>query len=192
MNINKIESHTELLEKLKEKSFVFIYKSGSELSECALKNIRSSEHFNKMNNLFLVDVNEVKDVHPHYNIHSVPSLLVLENKLYVNVIKGCMDRSYYDALFGEGLHVSTGNGKEKRVPKIVLYSTPTCSWCRTIKSYFKKQQVKFREIDVSQNEQAAREMVNKSGQQGVPQTEIDGEIVVGFDQKKIDRLLGIV
>jgi len=51
--------------------------------------------------------------------------------------------------------------------------------------------VQFTDIDVSKNQQAAQEMVRKSGQQGVPQTDIDGTIIVGFDKTRINNLLGL-
>lgn len=74
---------------------------------------------------------------------------------------------------------------------MVVYTTPTCSWCNTLKSYLRKNQVRFSEIDVSKNDDSAREMVNKSGQQGVPQTSVNGSMVIGFDKTKLNRLLEI-
>ena len=73
--------------------------------------------------------------------------------------------------------------------RVTVYSTPACSWCNTLKSFLKERKVQFRDIDVSLDQKAAEQMVNKSGQQGVPQTEIDGQIIVGFDKKRIDSLL---
>nr|NIU00417.1 NrdH-redoxin [Nitrosopumilaceae archaeon]NIU86828.1 NrdH-redoxin [Nitrosopumilaceae archaeon]NIV65485.1 NrdH-redoxin [Nitrosopumilaceae archaeon]NIX61019.1 NrdH-redoxin [Nitrosopumilaceae archaeon] len=68
---------------------------------------------------------------------------------------------------------------------------PTCTWCNTIKRHLQENRIQFREVDVASNQKAAEEMVRKSGQQGVPQTDINGEIIVGFDKPRIDRLLGI-
>ncbi len=73
--------------------------------------------------------------------------------------------------------------------KVVLFTTPTCSWCKKIKQYFIKNKIKFKEIDVTRDKRATKEMVRKSGQQGVPVTLINGHPVVGFDQRKIERLL---
>lgn len=80
---------------------------------------------------------------------------------------------------------------EKRQPKVVLFSTPTCSWCRKIKRYFIEHKVKFKEIDVSRDARAARDIVRRTGQMGVPVTLIDNRPIVGFDKGQIDRLLGI-
>lgn len=79
--------------------------------------------------------------------------------------------------------------KEKK--KIIIYSTPTCPYCQIAKDYFKDRKIKFKEIDVSKDQKAAEAMIKKSGQMGVPQIEIDKEIIVGFDKEKIDELLNI-
>lgn len=74
---------------------------------------------------------------------------------------------------------------------VKIYSTPTCIYCKNLKQFLNEKGIAFEEIDVSQNQQALEEMVEKSGQMGVPVIEIDGQIVVGFDKEKISKLLGI-
>jgi len=74
---------------------------------------------------------------------------------------------------------------------IKVYSTPTCPYCVAVKSFLKENNVQFEDIDVSQNDLAAREMIEKSGQMGVPVIDIDGEIIVGFDRERIKSLLKI-
>ena len=64
-----------------------------------------------------------------------------------------------------------------------------CPYCTTLKEFLKEKGVEFEEIDVSQDEKAMKEMVEKTGQMGVPVMEIDGEIVIGFDREKIIKLL---
>lgn len=76
--------------------------------------------------------------------------------------------------------------------EVIVYTTPNCPWCAAVKQYLTERGVPFTEVDVSQDYEAAMEMVRKSGQMGVPVVEIDGEIVVGFDRERIDRLLGLV
>ena len=71
---------------------------------------------------------------------------------------------------------------------ITIYSTPTCVYCKTLKEYLTTKNMKYQEIDVSQNEAELEKMVQISGQMGVPVVEIDGEVVIGFDRKKIDEL----
>jgi glutaredoxin 3 len=72
---------------------------------------------------------------------------------------------------------------------IKVYSTPTCPWCTVAKKYLTSKNVPFEDLDVSRNREAAMEMVQKSGQRGVPVIDINGKIIVGFDQAAIDRLL---
>jgi glutaredoxin 3 len=74
---------------------------------------------------------------------------------------------------------------------VTVYSTPTCSWCTAAKQHLSAKNVPFEDIDVSADMSRAREMVEKSGQYGVPVIEIDGEIIVGFDRSRIDALLGL-
>lgn len=71
--------------------------------------------------------------------------------------------------------------------KIEIYSTPTCPYCVTAKKYLKEKNVPFTDYDVSMDHQKAEEMVEISGQMGVPVIVIEDEIIVGFDQKAIDK-----
>ena len=73
--------------------------------------------------------------------------------------------------------------------KIIVYSTPTCPWCHTLKDFLKEKNIKFEDIDVSKNHKKAEEMIRKSGQIGVPQIEINGKIIVGFDKAAIEKEL---
>lgn len=72
---------------------------------------------------------------------------------------------------------------------VIVYTTPTCGYCQQLKTYLRQRGVPFTEHDVSREPQAAAEMVRLSGQQGVPVTSIDGQVVVGFNRPAIDRLL---
>ena len=72
---------------------------------------------------------------------------------------------------------------------IKVYSTPTCPYCVTLKKFLKEKGVKFDDIDVSADQKASEEMIDKSGQMGVPVSDINGEIVVGFDKEKICKIL---
>lgn len=74
---------------------------------------------------------------------------------------------------------------------VKIYSTSTCPWCTRTKQFLKDNNITFEDIDVSNNQQAAEEMVKKSGQMGVPVLDIEGEIIVGFDKDKIRTALGL-
>jgi glutaredoxin 3 len=74
---------------------------------------------------------------------------------------------------------------------IKVYSTPTCPYCDLLKDYLKDNNVEFEVVDLSQDEKAAQYIMEKTGKMAVPVTEIDEEIIVGFDRAKISQVLGI-
>ena len=75
--------------------------------------------------------------------------------------------------------------------RVVVFSSPTCVWCMRAKTYLRTQGVAFRDVDVSRDPAAARDLVRRTGQIGVPVIEIDGHPIVGFDQARIDSALGL-
>ncbi|MGI6637137.1 MAG: glutaredoxin family protein [Minisyncoccales bacterium] len=80
---------------------------------------------------------------------------------------------------------------EKEINKVKVYSTPTCFYCISLKKFLEENQIPFEEINVAADQAAAKEMVDRSGQMGVPVVDIDGEIIVGFDRDKISEKLGL-
>jgi glutaredoxin-like YruB-family protein len=192
VEIKEISSHEQLLKDIgsKNKSFVLLYKEGSGISECAIKNITTAgKEINDLC-LFTVDVSSVKDIHERYAVTSVPTLLIFEGGKMANTIKGCHDSNYFKSVFESLVPRHNGPGSETR-KNVVVYSTPSCSWCATLKIHLRKHGIPFRDVDVSRDQRIAEELVRRSGQQGVPQTEIDGQIIVGFDRERINKLLGI-
>ena len=79
----------------------------------------------------------------------------------------------------------------ERQPRVIIFSTPTCSFCRKAKAYLRDKGIRFKEIDVSRDMKAAVDMERKTGQRGVPVVMINNRPVVGFDVPKINRLLGL-
>ena len=75
--------------------------------------------------------------------------------------------------------------------KVLVFTTPTCSWCQRLKAYLRERRVPLGEVDVSRDTRAAQDLVRRTGQMGVPVIEIDGRPVVGFDKRRIDTLLGL-
>lgn len=72
---------------------------------------------------------------------------------------------------------------------VLVYSTPTCPYCKMTKAYLEGRHIVFTNIDVSADDAAAAEMIQKSGQYAVPVIDIDGQIVVGFSKEGLDKLL---
>jgi glutaredoxin-like YruB-family protein len=73
--------------------------------------------------------------------------------------------------------------------EIKVYSTPTCPWCMKLKAWMKEKKVQYKDIDVSSDDAAAEDMINKSGQMGVPQVDINGRMIVGFNPDAIEAEL---
>jgi glutaredoxin-like YruB-family protein len=74
---------------------------------------------------------------------------------------------------------------------IKIYSTPFCPYCVTLKEYLRAKKVEFTDVDVSENEKERDEMIELSGQIGVPVVNVDGQIIIGFDKEKIDEALNL-
>ena len=74
---------------------------------------------------------------------------------------------------------------------VKIYTTTTCPYCKMAKEFFKKNSVKYAEINVETDQKAAEEMIHKSGQMGVPVIDVNGKIIVGFDKPAIERALKI-
>ncbi|KPJ65518.1 MAG: glutaredoxin [Coxiella sp. DG_40] len=72
---------------------------------------------------------------------------------------------------------------------VIVYSGASCSACGAAKSYLRRRGIRFRNIDISRDPHAAERLVQRTGRMAVPQIFIDGHLIVGFDQAKIDRLL---
>jgi glutaredoxin 3 len=73
---------------------------------------------------------------------------------------------------------------------VTLYGTSSCPWCHKAREFLKSNSIKFKDVNV-ENEKYAKEMIKKSGQQGVPVIDINGTIIVGFDEKAIKKELKI-
>ncbi len=73
---------------------------------------------------------------------------------------------------------------------VKVYSTPTCPFCTMVKRYLKKNEVSFLDVDVSIDREQAMNMIKRSGQRGVPVIDFDGEIIIGFDKKRLAELIG--
>jgi glutaredoxin-like YruB-family protein len=186
-NINALKTEIESNENV----WLLLYKKGSEQSDYAFENFSNSEKNAKKGLFSSADVNVVRDIHPEYEITSVPSLLQFEKGTLKNVVKGCHKPEQFNAIFEKAVFVSATGSNKKPQRNVTVYTTPTCSWCTTIKRHLQENGIQYREVNVAADQKAAEEMVRKSGQQGVPQTDINGQIIVGFDKVRINSLLGI-
>lgn len=75
--------------------------------------------------------------------------------------------------------------------KVKIYTTPTCIYCGLAKDFFKQNNVDYSEVDVSKNRAEAEEMIEKSGQMGVPVIDVDGQVIIGFDKPALKKALSV-
>ena len=75
--------------------------------------------------------------------------------------------------------------------RVIVYSTDWCPWCTRVKDFLKENSVEFEDVNIQKNPDRAQEMLAKSGQMGVPVIDIDGKIIVGFNEPEIRKALGI-
>ena len=174
-----------------ENVWLLLYKKGSEQSDCALGNLEAAAAGSNGEMICTADVVHVRDIHPVYSITSVPALIHFESGRLRSITKGCHQSGQYKAILEKSVYVAAAGDKDKPQKNVVVYTTPTCTWCTTVKRHLQENGIRYREVDVSADQKAAEEMVRRSGQQGVPQTDINGQIVVGFDKTRINTLLGI-
>jgi glutaredoxin-like YruB-family protein len=193
MEFKRIESYSALLQALRgsKKNYLLIYKSGAEQSECALANLQKVEVKSPDMQFLAVDVSKTRDIHQQYGVTTAPVLIEFEGDKPAQIIKGCHEPGFFKSFIQNSLYSAVKNNGEKKTKRVVVYSTPTCPHCNTLKNYLKEKKVQFRDIDVSRDQKMAQEMVKRSGQQGVPQIDINGRLIVGFNKPKIDELLEI-
>ncbi len=187
MQFIPVQSVTDIDKYGKADSYLLFYRSGADHSECAYRHLDEL----KEGEVLTVDVNKVKDLHSRYGVSSVPTFVVVRQGKVKNLVKGCQSTNYYHQIINDiGVKPQKPNGA-KAQKRVTVYSTPTCTYCNKLKQYLDKHGIRYTDINVAADMNAAREMVNRSGQQGVPQTDINGQIIIGFDTAKISKLLDI-
>jgi len=192
MNTVAVQSYDDLkrLVSQNERSFLLLYKKGAGQSDCALDRITGIGGTGDTE-VVVADVGTVKDIHGRLGVDTAPSLVLFRNGHVVNIVRGCQTSEAYSSLL-TGRELGKAPGTEGKPEKqVTVYTTPTCSWCTTLKAYLDQKKVRYREVNVAADTATAEAMVRKSGQQGVPQTEIDGRMIVGFDKPRINQMLGI-
>lgn len=79
----------------------------------------------------------------------------------------------------------------KKQHTVKVYSTSMCPWCVRVKEFLKKHKIKFIELNVEEDADALMEMIEKSGQRGVPVLDIDGKIITGYNEEEMEEALGL-
>lgn len=169
---------------------ILFHTDSSEKSNEALEILDAFHKKNSNTPIFKVNASKVNDIHPLFGINSVPTMVVLKKDRPPETILGIQTEDFYKRLVNGHRHIVHRKSGEKSM-RVSVYSSDGCPWCTKAKSYLKKVGIPFRDINVSHDENAAKEVFRRSGQRGTPQIDINGQIIVGFDQPKIDKLLGL-
>src|SRR6056297_2597906 len=151
MKVLHVSSHQELHDILRnaDKSYLLLYKKGSEQSDCAFQHYeKAAEKISKIK-LLAADVAIVRDIHGIYNVSSAPTMLEFEKTNQTNMIKGCHDSSFFKAILEDAVYRAEIKKDGKSQKSVTVYSTPTCTWCNTLKSYLRQNKIRFTDIDVS-------------------------------------------
>jgi glutaredoxin-like YruB-family protein len=176
------EGHKELL-------ILLFYAGFSSNAKRALAELENFSGENKELPVYVIDVEKVKGVHKQFEVNNVPTVLILRKGKVAQRIEGVESARFYSRVVSGTAFSAHKSGAKTISRRVVVYSGPGCPACGTAKAYLRQRGVRFRDIDISHDQHAAERLVRRSGQMAVPQIDIDGHLVVGFDQAKIDRLL---
>jgi glutaredoxin-like YruB-family protein len=138
-----------------------------------------------------IDVQQVKGVHKEFGVGSVPTVLVMKNGGEAGRFVGVESAAFYATQLAGMAPTHLARRARKKSLRVTVYTSPGCPPCGLVKAYLREHGISFRSVDISRDERAAREIARRSGQQAVPQIDINGRIVVGFDRGKLASLLGI-
>ncbi len=136
-----------------------------------------------------INVDSEQELAQEYDIMSIPTVIFFKDGKKVTQQIGIADKSEYESIIAKTRsYVAPRPGAH---PKVTVFSTPTCPYCTMAKQYLKEKNVVFEDVDVSRDQAKAMQMVQKSGQMGVPQLWIGDDVVVGFDKGRINKLIGL-
>lgn len=139
---------------------------------------------------YSIDARNVRNLAGRFQVTAVPTVLRVRGNETLDRLVGPQSPATYAALLQPKLRRQDQDPKAKPAqPSVKVYVTNSCPWCRRLESYLDQRGVRYTKVNVQNDPAAARAMVQKSGQQGVPQAEIGGTMVVGFDKARIDQLL---
>jgi glutaredoxin-like YruB-family protein len=176
-------------EKNKEYFMLLFYADFSAPAKRALTEIEQFCKENQNVPFYVIDVEKVKGTHKQYAVKNVPTVVVVKKGKASWRTEGVESAQLYERIIGATDALPKKDGKKSVAHRVVVYSGGACPACGAAKSYLRQRGVHFRDIDISRDPHAAERLAQRSGQMAVPQIDIDGHLIVGFDQAKIDRLL---
>lgn len=169
---------------------VVFYSDTSEKSKDALSILSEIGKQKPETAICSVNVSRVRSIHQEFNVTSVPSIITLKNGIPAKRIEGLQSRATYEMLLGKAPR-KRPDGTEAPPLRVTVYSSPTCPPCGVVKAYLRKKSVPFRVVDITRDEHAAQEIMNRTGSTAVPQTDVNGTVVIGADMARLDELLRV-
>jgi len=166
MTLRNISSHDEMQSLLKEdaRNYVLLFKKGSETSECSYKNIEHVLEQGLDVNVVAADVTQVRDIHTEYGVTSAPTFTGFSKAVNLKkLLKAVMMTVIINHFFESALFSAKVSDNDTPQKRVTVYSTPTCSWCTTLKTHLKKNGIRFADIDVSKDQKAAEAMTKEAG-----------------------------
>ena len=170
---------------------LFFWGKFSDAAQRALQELNEFAREYKDVPLFVIDVQQMKSVHKEYRVDSVPTVLVMKNGREADRFVGVESAAFYATQLAGMAPTHMASPARKKSLRVTVYTSPGCPPCGLVKTYLREHGISFRSVDISRDDRAAREIVRRSGQQAVPQIDVNGRIVVGFDKGKLANLLGI-
>jgi glutaredoxin-like YruB-family protein len=180
---------TELQHKHTDRMLLLFYGAFSPAAKRALAELQQFSTEDGTAPVYALDVETVKGVHKSFGVSSVPTVVELRNGAVSQRVEGVESAQFYARLFAGARHEVYRSATDTPVHRVTVYSGPGCPACGSAKAYLRRRGVRFREIDIARDQQAAQRLVKRSGQMAVPQIDINGQLIVGFDRAKIDRIL---
>jgi len=184
------KKHLQQVQK-KHKNFMMLifWAEFSATAKHALAELREFSKENKNVPVYAINVEAVKGVHKQFGVANVPTVVALKKGKVLWQLEGVESAQLYNRILSGISSVSKSTGKKGTNHRVIVYSGPGCPACGTAKTYLRQRGIFFREIDISRDQHAAERLIQRSGQRAVPQIDIDGHLIVGFDKAKIDRII---
>ena len=179
----------QVREKHKDFLILAFFANFSSIAKRALAELENFSRENKEVPVYVIDVEKVKGVHKEFKVENIPTVLALQGGKVSQRIEGVESARFFARVFCGADSSPYKSDKRGVSHRVVVYSGPGCPACGAAKAYLRRRGVNFRTVDIARDQRAAEKLVRRSGRMAVPQIDIDGHLVVGFDQAKIDRFL---
>jgi glutaredoxin-like YruB-family protein len=187
----KDEDHLEKLQREHQEYLVLLFwGTFSDAAQRALREVEKFAREQKDISVFVVDVQKLKGMHKRFSVERVPTVVVIENGEVSKSVEGVQSAGFYAVHLGGA--ASTRRDQGGAAPRrVVVYSGPGCPACGQLKTYLRQHGVAYRDVDISRDPRVAERLARRSGMMAVPQTEVNGRLITGFDKAKLNNALGI-